>query len=90
VFGSVARDNSPESDVNLLADFDGTKHYPLLTVEGLKTALPICSETSVDLSSPEWLKESVKNRVLRESLPFRDADGARPVDAYLELRNAKE
>jgi hypothetical protein len=40
VFGSVARgDNSTESDIDLLADFDKTKHYTLLTVGRLESRL---------------------------------------------------
>jgi hypothetical protein len=69
VFGSVARgDNSPESDVDLLADFDKTKRYTLLSMGRLENHLADLLGTSVDLSSPEWLKESVKNQVLREAV----------------------
>src|SRR5260370_17497070 len=69
VFGSVARgDNSPESDVDLLADFDKTKHYTLLTMGRIENRLADLLGTRVDLSSPEWLKESVKNQVLREAV----------------------
>lgn len=69
VFGSVARgDNSPESDVDLLADFDKTKHYTLLTVGRLESRLADLLGTRVDLSSPEWLKEPVKNQALREAV----------------------
>jgi predicted nucleotidyltransferase len=69
VFGSVARgDNSPDSDVDLLADFDTTKRYTLLTMGRLENRLADLLGARVDLSSPEWLKESVKNRVLREAV----------------------
>jgi predicted nucleotidyltransferase len=69
IFGSVARgDNSPESDVDLLADFDETKHYTLLTMGRLESRLADLLETRVDLSSPEWLKESVRNQALREAV----------------------
>ena len=69
VFGSVARgDNSPGSDVDLLADFDETKHFTLLTVGRLESRLADMLGTPVDLSSPEWLKESIKTRVLREAV----------------------
>src|ERR1700730_7822924 len=69
VFGSVARgDNSPESDVDLLADFDKTKRYTLLTMARLENRLADLLGTRVDLSSREWLKESVKNHVLREAV----------------------
>jgi predicted nucleotidyltransferase len=69
VFGSVARgDNSPESDIDLLADFDKTKRYTLLTMGRLENRLADLLGTKVDLSSPEWLKESVKHQVLREAV----------------------
>src|ERR1700687_188593 len=69
VFGSVARgDNSPESDVDLLADFDKTKRYTLLTMGKLENRLADLLGTRVDLSAREWLKESVKDQVLRESV----------------------
>jgi predicted nucleotidyltransferase len=69
VFGSVARgDSSTESDVDLLADFDKTKRYTLLTMGRLENRLADLLGTRVDLSSPEWLKESVKDRVLREAV----------------------
>ncbi len=69
IFGSVARgDNSPNSDVDLLADFDKTKHYTLLTMGRLESRLADLLGTRVDLSSPEWLKESVKNQVLSEAV----------------------
>lgn len=69
VFGSVARgDNSPESDVDLLADFDETKRYTLLTMGRLESRLADLLGTGVDLSSPEWLKEPVKNQILREAI----------------------
>src|ERR1041385_4662493 len=69
VFGSVARgDNSPQSDIDLLADFDKTKHYTLLTMGRIENSLADLLGTRVDLSSPEWLKESIRNRVLREAV----------------------
>ena len=60
--------NSPESDVDLLADFDETKHYTLLTMGRLETHLADLLGTRVELSSPGWLKESVKDQVLREAV----------------------
>src|SRR5580704_18017330 len=53
VFGSVARgDNSPESDVDLLADFDTTRRYTLLTMGRLENRLADLLGTRVDLSLP--------------------------------------
>jgi uncharacterized protein len=69
VFGSVARgDNSPESDVDLLADFDKTRRYTLLTMGRLENRLADLLGTRVDLSSPEWLKDSVRDQALREAV----------------------
>lgn len=69
IFGSVARgDNSHESDIDLLAEFDETRRYTLLTMGGLESRLADLPGTNVDLSSPEWLKESIKSQVLRESV----------------------
>jgi predicted nucleotidyltransferase len=68
-FGSVARgDDSPESDVDLLAEFDKTKHYTLLTMGRIESRLADLLGTRVDLSSPEWLKESVKKQVLQDAV----------------------
>ena len=69
VFGSVARgDNSQQSDVDLLADFDKGKHYTLLTMGRIENRLADLLGTQVDLSSPEWLRESIRNQVLREAV----------------------
>lgn len=69
VFGSVARgDNSAESDVDLLADFDKTRKYTLLTVGRLESRLADLLGTKVDLSSPEWLKESIKDQAVSEAV----------------------
>lgn len=69
VFGSVARgDSSPESDVDLLAEFDKTGHYTLLTLGRLESRLADLLGTRVDLSSPEWLRESIRAQVLREAV----------------------
>jgi hypothetical protein len=68
VFGSVARgDNGPQSDIDLLADFDKTKALTLLTLGRLENRLADLLGTRVDLSSPQWLKETVKQQALREA-----------------------
>jgi hypothetical protein len=60
-----------KSVVDLLADFDKTKRYTLLTMGRLESRLADLLGTRVELSSPDWLKESVKKQVLREAvLPF--------------------
>jgi predicted nucleotidyltransferase len=69
VFGSVARgENSARSDVDLLADFDKTRRYTLLTMGRLESRLADLLGTKVDLSSPEWLKDTVSDQALRETI----------------------
>src|SRR5580700_10334051 len=69
VFGSVARgENSARSDVDLLADFDKTRRYTLLTMGRLESRLADPLGTKVDLSSPEWLKDTVSDHALRETI----------------------
>lgn len=69
VFGSVARgENSSGSDVDLLADFDKTRVFTLLTLGKIENRLTDLLGTSVDLSSPDWLRESIRSQVLREAI----------------------
>lgn len=69
LFGSIARgDNSIGSDIDLLAVFDKKKHFTLLTMGRLENRLADLLGTRVDLSSPEWLRESIKTRVLQEAI----------------------
>ena len=69
VFGSVARgDQSARSDVDLLAEFDKSRHYTLLTMGRLENRLADLLGAKVDLSSPEWLKASIKDQALEEAV----------------------
>jgi predicted nucleotidyltransferase len=69
VFGSVARgEATPESDVDLMADFDKSKRVTLLTVGRLESRLTDLLGVKVDLSSAEWMKEPVRMRALQESV----------------------
>lgn len=69
LFGSVARgEASPESDVDLLAEFAPTKCLTLVTVGGLESRLSDLLGARVDLSSAEWMREPVRDRVLREAV----------------------
>jgi uncharacterized protein len=69
VFGSVARNEaSPESDVDLLADFDESRRLTLVTVGRLEGQLADLLGVNVDLSSPEWMKEPVRTSALREAV----------------------
>ena len=69
VFGSVARgEASPESDVDLMADFDKSRRFTLLTMGKLENRLAEMLGTKVDLSSPEWMKDSVRKQALSEAV----------------------
>jgi predicted nucleotidyltransferase len=69
VFGSVARgENSEQSDVDLLAEFDKTRRYTLLTMGRLENRLADLLGTKVDLSSPEWLNDTVSDQAQREAV----------------------
>ena len=69
VFGSVARgEASPQSDVDLMADFDKSKRITLLTVGRLESRLRDLLGVKVDLSSADWMKEPVRRQALREAV----------------------
>ena len=69
VFGSVARgENASQSDIDLLADFDKSRRYTLLTMGKLESHLSDLLGTKVDLASPDWLDEPVKRQALREAV----------------------
>lgn len=69
VFGSVARgENTSASDIDLLADFDSSLPLSLLTLGRLESRLSELMGTRVDLTSPKWLEEPIRSRVLREAV----------------------
>jgi len=69
LFGSKARgDDTPESDVDLMADFDREKRLTLFDVAGLEVELGEILKTRVELCDRQMLKEPVKDRADRESV----------------------
>jgi predicted nucleotidyltransferase len=69
VFGSVARgDASSTSDVDLLTDFDKSRRFTLVTLGGLESRLTDLLGVKVDLSSPECMRDSIRDRVLQEAI----------------------
>jgi uncharacterized protein len=69
IFGSVARgDAASFSDVDLLADFDKSKCFTLVSVGRLENRLKDILGVKVDLSSPDWMREPVRTRALREAV----------------------
>ncbi len=68
-FGSVARGKADDkSDIDLLADFDRSRRITLVTLASLENRLSNLLGTKVDLSSPEWMKESVRREALQEAI----------------------
>lgn len=69
VFGSVARgEASSQSDVDLLADFDKSRRFTLVSVGRIQSRLTEMLGTQVDLSSSEWMRESARKKALREAV----------------------
>jgi uncharacterized protein len=69
LFGSVARgQGNAQSDVDLLADFDHSRRITLVTLGRLENHLSTLLGTKVELSSPDWMRETVRRQALREAV----------------------
>lgn len=69
LFGSVARgEESAQSDVDLMADFDRSKRLTLFDMARLEGRLSDLLGGKVDLSPAQSMKERVRARVLREAV----------------------
>ncbi|WP_419805422.1 nucleotidyltransferase family protein [Terriglobus sp.] len=69
LFGSVARDEAgPESDVDILADFDPTRPEAKFQIGTLQQDLEGMLGVHVDLSVESWLKPLVRVEALREQV----------------------
>jgi predicted nucleotidyltransferase len=69
LFGSVARgEATSESDIDLMADFDKSKRLTLVKVGSLQSRLTDLLGVNVDLSSPEWMREPIRAKALREAV----------------------
>jgi predicted nucleotidyltransferase len=67
--GSVARGTaSPESDVDLIAELDRSKHLSLLDMVGIELHLSDLLGARVDLSPAHMLKAPVRERADREAM----------------------
>jgi predicted nucleotidyltransferase len=67
LFGSVAR-GERGNDVDLIAEFDSSRHLTLLDMVGLENRLGDILGTRVDLTPAKMLKEPVKERAAREAV----------------------
>ena len=69
LFGSVARgDATPQSDIDLMADFAPYLRVSLMTLSGLRLQLCDLLGTEVDLSSASAMKEPVRANADREAV----------------------
>ena len=67
--GSLARGTATAtSDVDLIADFDASRHLSLLDMVGLENRLSDLLGAPVDLSPAHTLKQPVANRAAHESV----------------------
>jgi predicted nucleotidyltransferase len=69
LFGSVARgENSAQSDVDLMAEFDSAKRLTLVTMAHLENRLSDLLGAKVDLAPFDSMRETVRTRALREAV----------------------
>ncbi len=69
LFGSAARgEATPQSDIDLLADFVPGKRISLLTLSGIQIRLTELLGAPVDLSSSDWMKDQVRQKALEEAI----------------------
>jgi uncharacterized protein len=69
LFGSVARgDNTVESDVDLIAEFDPSARRTLVSMARLENRLSDLLGVRVDLSPMYAMREPVRERAVREAI----------------------
>jgi predicted nucleotidyltransferase len=69
LFGSVARDEAQDSsDIDLVADFDRTKRFTLLSMARLENRLSDLLGAKVDLAPADSLRDPVRTRVQQEAV----------------------
>lgn len=70
VFGSAARgEDSPDSDLDLLVDFD-TQRHGLLPLAAFANDVAEIIGRDVDASTPTLLREDIRAQVEREAVPL--------------------
>jgi uncharacterized protein len=69
LFGSVARgDANSESDIDLMAEFDGSKKFSLLDMVGMENRLVDILGVPVDLAPAKSLKDGIREQAAREAV----------------------
>jgi predicted nucleotidyltransferase len=68
LFGSVLRDDfSPESDVDVLVEFERGAHVGMIRLAGLELELGAILGRKVDMNTPGFLSKYYRNQVLSEA-----------------------
>ncbi|MCX5643251.1 MAG: nucleotidyltransferase family protein [Phycisphaerae bacterium] len=74
LFGSVLRgDFTPDSDVDVLVEFEPDAHVGLLGLAGMEIELSELLGRKVDLNTPGFLSDYFREEVLAEAEPQYDA-----------------
>lgn len=74
LFGSVLRDDfRPESDIDVLVEFEPEAIPGFFELVGMKEELIGIFGREVDLKTPKALSPYFRDRVLREAVPLHDA-----------------
>lgn len=69
VYGSTVRgESSPDSDVDLLVEFDPGKRQTLVSVGNLQSRLSELLDVRVDLSAAEWMREPARSQAIKEAV----------------------
>jgi predicted nucleotidyltransferase len=69
MFGSKARgDDSAQSDVDLMAEFDAGRKFSLLDMVSMESRLADILYMPVDLAPAKSLKDGVRERAIREAV----------------------
>ena len=69
LFGSTARGDARDgSDIDLMADFDKSKRLTLVSIGSIQERLTRMLGAEVDLTSPEWMKQPIRDSALEEAV----------------------
>jgi predicted nucleotidyltransferase len=69
LFGSVARgDATPQSDVDLMAEFDAAKKFTVLGRVHLENQIADMLGTKVDLAHTRMLRDGIREQAAREAV----------------------
>jgi uncharacterized protein len=69
LFGSVARgEASSRSDIDLMADFDSSRRFTLVSMAHIENRLTDILGVKVDLAPADSMKESIRERAVREAV----------------------